>query len=120
MLPKVVRRITHDSPNGRVSLLGYCMGGLFAVLYAALHPRAPLDAIGCLATPIDFHKIGPLSIWLDKKYFDVDALVDRVGNIPGELIDQQFRMLRPASTEYSPVKYVQLWQNIHNDRYVEQ
>ena len=120
MLPTVVRRIAHDSPTGRTSILGYCMGGLFVVLYAALHPRAPLDAVGCLATPADYHKMGLFSVWSDKKNFDVDALVDRVGNIPGEMIEQQFRLLRPATSEYSPVQYVQLWRNILNDRYVEQ
>jgi polyhydroxyalkanoate synthase len=119
MLPAVVRRIARDSPTGRASILGYCMGGLLVVLYAALHPRAPLDAVGCLATPVDYHRMGLLSTWSDQRFFDVDALVDRLGNIPGEMIDQQFRMLRPAS-EYSPVQYVQLWQNILNDRYVEQ
>jgi len=120
MLPTVVRRIAHDSPSGRTSIIGYCMGGLFVLLYAALHPRAPLDAVGCLATPVDYHKMGLFSTWSDKKNFDVDALIDRVGNIPGEMIEQQFRLLRPASSEYSPVQYVQLWRNILNDRYVEQ
>jgi polyhydroxyalkanoate synthase len=119
MLPTVVRRIAHDSPSGRASIIGYCMGGLFVVLYAALHPRAPLDAVGCLATPVDYHKMGLFSVWSDQKHFDVDALVDRVGNIPGEMMEQSFRMKRPAS-DYSPVRYVQLWQNILNDRYVEQ
>jgi polyhydroxyalkanoate synthase len=119
MLPTVVRRIAHESPNGRTSIIGYCMGGLFVVLYAALHPRAPLDAVGCLATPADFHQMGPLTILGEEKYFDVDALVDRVGNIPGEMIQQQFTIKRPVS-EYSPVRYVQLWHNILNDSYVEQ
>ena len=119
MLPTVVRRIARESPSGRTSIIGYCMGGLFVVLYAALHPKAPLDVVGGLATPVDFHQMGPLSILGDEKYLDVDALVDRVGNIPGEMIERQFTIKRPVS-EYSPVRYVQLWQNILNDRYVEQ
>ena len=120
MLPAVMRLITDNSPNGRASIVGYCMGGLFVVLYAALHPDAPLDAVACLATPADYHKMGLFSVFSAERNFDVDAFVDRVGNIPGEMIEQQFRLLRPASTEFSPVQYVQLWQNILNDRYVEQ
>ncbi len=119
MLPTVMRKIAHDSPNGKASIVGYCMGGLFVVLYAALHPRAPIDAVGCLATPADYQKQGLFSVFSAKQNFDVDSLVDRVGNIPGEMIEQSFRMLRPASND-SPVQYVQLWQNILNDRYVEQ
>ena len=36
-----------------------------------------------------------------------------------ELIQQSFRMLKPAS-EFSPVRYINLWQNVLNDRFVEQ
>jgi polyhydroxyalkanoate synthase len=49
----------------------------------------------------------------------VDALVDRLGNVPAEMIKRSFSMLKPAS-EFSPVRYISLWQNILNDRYVEQ
>jgi polyhydroxyalkanoate synthase len=119
MLPAAVRRIAHDSPSGGMSMIGYCMGGLLVVLYAALHPRAPLDVVGGLATPVDYAKM-PLQNIGAKGNFDVDAAVDRLGNIPGEMIEQHFRMLRPLSTEHSPLQYAQLWQNVLNDRYVEQ
>ena len=49
----------------------------------------------------------------------MDRLVDTLGNVPPELIQQSFRMLKPAS-EVSPVRYVSLWQNVLNDQYVEQ
>ena len=58
-------------------------------------------------------------MWTDRRYFDVDALVDRVGNVPAEMLRRSFSMLKPAS-EFSPVRYIQLWQNILNDRWVEQ
>jgi hypothetical protein len=90
-------RLAHESPSGRTSSVGYCMGGPFVVLYAALHPRAPLDVVGGLATPVDSHQMDPLCILEDEKYFDVDALVDRVGNIAGEMIMQQLTIKRPVS-----------------------
>lgn len=119
MIPTAVRRIAHESPTGKVSIFGYCMGGLLSVLYAALHPRAPLDAVACLATPVDFSKMGLFTVWTDQRYFDVDAIVDRLGNVPAEMMRRSFSMLKPAS-EFSPVRYISLWQNILNDRYVEQ
>jgi len=118
-MPTAIRRMANESPNGRVSLLGYCMGGLLTVLYAALHPRAPIDAIACLTTPVDFRHMGLFSVWTDRRYFDVDALVDRTGNVPAEFIRRSFSLLKPAS-EFSPVRYISLWQNVLNDRYVEQ
>lgn len=119
LIPLAVRDIAAASPTGKVALLGYCMGGLLVSLYAALHPRAPIDAIVCLTTPVDFQKMGLFSVWGDRRYFDVDALVDRVGNIPAEMLRRSFSLLKPAS-EFSPVRYISLWQNILNDRYVEQ
>ena len=118
LIPTAVRRIARHSPSGRVSLVGYCMGGLLTAIYAALHPRAPLDAVTCLATPVDFTKMGLFSVWTDKRYFDVDALIDRLGNVPAEMLRRSFSMLKPAS-EFSPVRYIALWQNIFDDRYVE-
>ena len=119
MIPTAVRRIARESPTGRVSLFGYCMGGLLTVIYAALHPRAPLDAVACLTTPVDFTKMGLFRVWTDKRYFDVDALVDRLGNVPAAMLRGAFAMLKPAS-EFSPVRYISLWRNIFDDRYVEQ
>jgi polyhydroxyalkanoate synthase subunit PhaC len=119
MIPRAVRDIARRSPTKRVLMLGYCMGGLLASLYAALHPRAPIDALVCLTTPVDFTKMGLFGVWADRRYFDVDALVDRLGNVPAEFMRESFSMLKPAS-RYSPVQYINLWQNILNDRYVEQ
>lgn len=119
MIPECVRRVAAESPTKKVSLLGYCMGGLLTIIYAALHPRAPIDAIISLATPVDFSKMGLFTTWTDQRYFDVDALVDRVGNVPAEFLRRSFSMLKPAS-EFSPVQYIGLWQNILNDRYVQQ
>lgn len=119
LIPAAVKRIARSSPSGRVLMLGYCMGGLLTTLYAALHPRAPIDAVACLTTPVDFSEMGLFSTWTDQRYFDVDALVDRVGNVPAEMLRESFSLLKPAS-RYSPVRYISLWQNILNDRYVEQ
>jgi polyhydroxyalkanoate synthase len=119
LIPRAVRDIARGSSTKQVLLLGYCMGGLLAALYAALHPRAPVSAIVCLTTPVDFKQMGLFTTWTDKRYFDVDGMVDRMGNIPAEFIRRSFSMLKPAS-EFSPVRYINLWQNILNDRYVEQ
>ena len=71
MIPTVVRRIAHDAPDGRVSVFGYCMGGLLSVIYATLHPRAPLAAVAWRRPPTsrrwDCSPCGPTaatSMWM--------------------------------------------------------
>ncbi len=119
MIPEVVGVVLEESEASEFSLFGYCMGGLLALLYAGTHPEAPLRNLITLATPVDFSQMGLQNFWSQELSMDVDRLVDVYGNIPPELIQQSFRMLKPAS-EFSPVRYINLWQNVMNDRFVEQ
>ncbi len=70
----------------------------------------------CFTTPIDFREMKLFSNFSDRRYFDVDGLIDSVGNMPPELILQSFEMLRPASRA---VGQIQLWDNIWNDEFVK-
>src|SRR5258708_38850899 len=70
----------------------------------------------CFPTPIAFRGMQLFSNFADRRYFDVDHLVDSVGNVPPEMILSSFDMLRPASRAASQV---QLWENIWNDEYVK-
>ena len=53
LLPECVDAVLADSGERELSMIGYCVGGLLAVLYAALHPKAPLKNLVCMAAPID-------------------------------------------------------------------
>jgi polyhydroxyalkanoate synthase len=119
MVPAVIEIMLETSDGTEFSLFGYCMGGLLALLHAATHTDAPLRNLVTLATPVDFTEMGLQSFWAQEPFLDVDRIVDTCGNVPAALMQQSFRMLRPAS-EMSPIRYVTLWQNVLNDRYVEQ
>lgn len=100
LLPAAVRVMGQTAGTREFSLLGYCMGGNLALLYAATHPRAPLRNLACLATPIDLHQLGLFDVLLDERSCDVDQLVDMLGNVPGEWLQQGFhlvRLLQPCS-----------------------
>src|SRR5207247_2008153 len=53
-MPDCVNRIFADSGERDVSMIGYCMGGLLAVIYAALHAGGPLKNLACFTTPVNF------------------------------------------------------------------
>lgn len=91
------------SGSPSATLLGYCLGGLFAVLYAASNPEKVTNLI-TLATPFDFSRAGPLYRWL--QCLDVDRFVDAVGNVPGEWIRDQIRLF--ASTT-RPERNFRIW-----------
>lgn len=77
----------------RVNLLGICQGGTLSLCYAALHPHKVRTLI-TMVTPVDFQTSGDmLARWV--RHLDVDAAVDAFGNIPGELLNWAFLMLKP-------------------------
>lgn len=116
-LPRMVQTVLRESTAEAFSMLGYCMGGVLALLYAATHPHAPLRNLLSLATPVDFDHLGLQGVW--GRHVNAGRLVERFGNIPADLIKNSFRLLKPAS-EFSPVRFIGLWQNVENDRFIEQ
>ena len=115
-IPDCVRRVQEDCGESDVSIIGYCFGGVLSVSYAALHPRGALKNLVCFTTPIDFTQMKLFQNWSSRRHFDVDRLVDSVGNVPPEFILSGFEMLRPASRMTGQI---QLWENMWNDEFVK-
>lgn len=96
-LDRAVRRAAQLAGTRRASLLGYCMGGTFAAIYAALRPER-VQTLVALAAPVDFSQAGLLGLWSGARYLDADRLVDSLGNIPWPLLQATFHMLVPTLT----------------------
>jgi poly[(R)-3-hydroxyalkanoate] polymerase subunit PhaC len=115
-IPDCVRRVQEDSGEKDVTVIGYCFGGVLSLLYGSIFADGPMKNLICFTTPIDFQGMKLFHNFSDRRYFDVDHLVDSVGNLPPEMILSSFEMLRPASRTAGQV---QLWENIWNDEYVK-
>jgi polyhydroxyalkanoate synthase len=113
-IPECVERVRADSGVGDVTIIGYCMGGVLSVIYAALHPGDFTNLV-CFTTPVDFSAMELFAKWSDRRYFNVDRLVDATGNVPSEIIFSSFEMLRPATRLAGQVT---LWENMHDDAFV--
>ena len=76
-----------------VNLLGICQGGAFSLCYASLHPDKVKNLI-TMVTPVDFHTPdNMLSNW--NREIDVDLLVDTLGNVPADMMNVTYLMLKP-------------------------
>ncbi|MBV8361240.1 MAG: alpha/beta fold hydrolase [Deltaproteobacteria bacterium] len=111
-LPDCAARIAAECGEHDLTMIGYCMGGQLALMYAALHP---LRNLVCLTTPINSEGMGLFRIWSDKRYFDVDRIVDTLGNVPAEVFYNSFQMLRPVQRMMQQVK---LWDKMWDDNFV--
>ncbi|MFM5885264.1 MAG: alpha/beta fold hydrolase [Novosphingobium sp.] len=98
-----------------ISLAGYCMGGVLTTMYAALHAGEAVSNLIAFATPIDFSHMRMFQVWADRRHFDVDDLVDRLGIIPPDLMLGAFDLMRPANRTAGQLN---LWTNMWNDEFV--
>jgi polyhydroxyalkanoate synthase len=96
LLGRVIGFILQQHGVERLHLLGYCMGGTMAALYAALSADK-VRTLTLLAAPIDFSgRESLLQVWTDRKYFDVDAFIDANGNCPASFLQMLFVYMKPV------------------------
>ena len=105
-LPAAVARVAEETGEPDLSVIGYCFGGVLSLLWAALHPQAGLSNLVTFTTPVDFSAMDLFQAWADRRFFDVDRLVDTFGNCPGDYLYTAFDMLRPAARTASQIRVI--------------
>ena len=88
-----VEHLRRSSGREAINLLGICQGGAFSLCYASLHPHKVKNLI-TMVTPVDFHTPdNMLSNWT--RQMDVDLMVYTLGNVPADLMNSSYLMLKP-------------------------
>lgn len=88
----------------KLNILGICQGGTFSTIYSALHPEKIQNLI-TMVTPIDFETDdGLLFKW--GKHVDMDLMVDTFGLVPGDLMNESYKLLNPFYLYYN--KYISI------------
>jgi polyhydroxyalkanoate synthase len=94
-LARMVRAVKRIAGVPQLGILGYCMGATLAAIHSALHPAA-VAALVNLAGPIDFAEGGVLRHMIDRRWFDLDAIVD-AGNVTPLQMQSGFVAMRPTN-----------------------
>ena len=115
-LPACVARVLEETGEPDLTVIGYCFGGVLSLLWAALHPGLPLKNLVTFTTPVNFKGMEMFQAWSDKRFFDVDRLIDTFGNCPAEMLYSAFDLLRPGGRIAGNIR---LWDNMWNDEYVK-
>jgi polyhydroxyalkanoate synthase len=116
-LDEAVDWILENEGIEKVSLMGYCLGGTLASIYAAIHPKKVQNLV-IMAAPIEFHCDGSLlHLWTQDEFLDRNKLADSFGMIPMELFTWTFKFLDPVKNLH--LKYVDLWENADNTKFAE-
>jgi polyhydroxyalkanoate synthase subunit PhaC len=116
------RTITTTSTSSslpiKISILGYCWGGILSLIYtstATAVNQKNIDKLILLATPVDFSKDNTtVSMWT--KAIDIDKIVEKFGHFDGYLLDFIFNIRNPSKFLFA--KYFNLWNNLDNKEFV--
>lgn len=126
MLPDALRAIRADSGEPQLSLLGYCMGGLFCLIYAGWSHDPQVRNIVTIASPIDAHQIGiagrlmeamngPARLVRKLTPFRIHNIDPEKLSIPGWVSSLAFKLTNPLGTLQS---YLDLLMNLWDRDYV--
>lgn len=115
-IPQAIARVAEETGEPDFTMVGYCFGGVLSVLWAALHPEGPAKNLVCFTTPVDFHAMEMFQAWADRRFFDVDRLVDSFGQCPADMLYSAFDMLRPGARFAGNIR---LYDNLWNDEFVK-
>jgi polyhydroxyalkanoate synthase len=78
----------------KIHKMGICQGGTFSTIYAALYPEK-IQSLTTFVAPFDFSTNESI-LFRWTKDVNVDAMVDSLGNIPADMLNQAFGMLKPT------------------------
>ena len=98
-----------------VTLMGYCMGGVLALLYAAAGTEPPVRNLVTLTTPCTFAPMGFMSNMFLEGRLDPDDVIDATGLVPAEVIDAGFWLLKPTD---DIVQSVNVWERGWDSRWL--
>ncbi|MGE3727335.1 MAG: alpha/beta fold hydrolase [Candidatus Sericytochromatia bacterium] len=112
---RIVRKVTRDAGGRKPVLFGYCLGGIISNIYTSIFPQEVAGLIA-LTAPVDFSQTGIMGLWTQPKYLDPYQLVDAIGNVPPDLVQNGFTSLRPAQAVR---KWQSAWEKQDNDDMLE-
>jgi polyhydroxyalkanoate synthase subunit PhaC len=115
-IPDAIGAACEAAGTDDVNLLGYCFGGVLSLLSAARHPELPIRNLALMATPVDYTKMETITALIRDGRLDPDDVVEPTGNVPPDVIENGFKLLKPTA---EVTQYATLWENLWNDEFME-
>ena len=108
--------IKNKTNTSKVSILGYCWGGIFALIYTALNNQNVRN-LTLMAAPVDFSKDTTiLANW--SRVVDSEKIVDEFGHLDGQALDIGFLMRNPPRFTFD--KYLNLFKRYNDKDFIDE
>jgi len=111
-LPRAVNEITRIAQADKVSLLGYCLGGLLTLLSVSGNPEMAVRNIVVLAIPLKLRDLSPVTTMIASGRVNAEDMLDETGNVPASVVRESMRVVKPTS---SLGTYTNLWKSLGDD-----
>ncbi|TXI42031.1 MAG: alpha/beta fold hydrolase, partial [Mycobacterium sp.] len=95
VLPNAIRKVSQDAGGAPVHLVGWCLGGLLALLTTAAYPDLPVKSVVMVASPFDLSKhrlVAPLRS--AGKYTGgrvIGSFLKVLGGLPAQIVGPAFK-----------------------------
>ena len=111
----VVDLINSKSKKDKLTIVGYCWGGLISLIFTALH-NENVQSLVLMASPVDSSKDNSLlASWA--RAVDADKMIDEFGHMDGQILDLAFIMRNPPRNLYD--KYLKMFKNYEDKHFVD-
>jgi poly[(R)-3-hydroxyalkanoate] polymerase subunit PhaC len=115
ILGTVVDKINLKSKGEKLSIIGYCWGGLIALIFTTLHIDA-VQGLALMASPVDSSKDNSLlATWA--RAVDADNMIDEFGHMDGQILDLAFIMRNPPRNLFD--KYLKMFKYYGDKHFVD-
>ncbi len=110
-----VRLVKQVTGCDELSLVGYCLGGIFANCYAALHPQAGIRNLVTIGTPTDFSAMMLHRVLAGVSRQPLATLAAHYGYIPAAVCNAAFHLLHPDAILRHPVEF---WRGLSDPDFI--
>jgi len=120
-IPRALRQIRRIGKHKQVTLAGYCLGGLFCVIYTAYTRDKNVKNLITFGTPFDGYALYPFAakvlIPLNRAVSGpISSVLELFGIFPGILLQLGWRIINPSATV---TKYGKLVRNLWNPDFID-
>jgi polyhydroxyalkanoate synthase len=95
-VPRCVDAALETSRAEQVTLAGYCMGGIFALMHVGTHRDTRVRNVITIGAPINFRKMRAAYVASRIGAFGIGPVLDVMGNVPGRASSLGFKLMSGA------------------------
>jgi polyhydroxyalkanoate synthase len=121
VVPGAISAVSRDAGGAPVVVVGWCLGGIFALLAAADQARLPIAAIAAIATPFDVSAVPTMAPLRPLANLTGGRLVTgayrMLGGAPAPLVKRAFQL---TSVDKMITRPLAIAMNLHDREFLEQ